>query len=223
MKKSLVLGILGLATAAVTSYGQGAVFLDNYFQSTFNPILVQNGLFSHEFIPIPAGWTVGLYYDPTPNQNIVAAVNAAEAADPMGVADPHSLNAALVAATGPGSTAPILSDFPGYFQASSSFMIQPGATTPAQASYTIVVVAYNGSSYMAGNTAMRGYSQAVFIQDAFPSIADGTADIGNFFPKGSSYTETAPMFEIWIVPEPDTLALAGLGGLSLWLLRRKKA
>ncbi len=60
MKRSFALGILGLAATAVSTYGQGCIFLDNYLNSTFNPILVQNGLFSHEFIPIPVGWTVGL-------------------------------------------------------------------------------------------------------------------------------------------------------------------
>jgi len=31
-----------------------------------------------------------------------------------------------------------------------------------------------------------------------------------------------PAFGVWGVPEPSTLALAGLGALSLWLVRRRK-
>lgn len=213
MKKSLVLGFLGLAAGAVSSYGQGAIFLDNYLLSTDNPV------YEHTFLGtflLPAGYTVGLYYDPTANQNIAAAVNAAEAADPFEESDPHSLNAALVAATGPGSTAPIYSmpALAGYFSASSSFLIQPGATVPAQSSYTIMLVAYNGATY--DTSIFRGYSAAVYIQDAAPSIAQG-GDIGEAFPANT------PLFTIFVTPEPGTLALAGLGGLALWLMRRKKA
>lgn len=204
MKKSLVLGILGLAAAAVTGYGQGCIFLDNYISSTYNPVCLTawngGGL-------APAGFTVGLYYDPTANANIVGSVLA----DPTGVADPTSLNAALVAATGPGSTASIFT--PGYFCATTSFLIQPSAAVPAQSSYTIMIVMYNGSSYY--TSTIRGHSAPVYVQDAAPSVAMG-GDIGYAFPANT------PM--IGFVPEPTTLALAGLGGLGmLFALRRKRA
>jgi hypothetical protein len=38
----------------------------------------------------------------------------------------------------------------------------------------------------------------------------------------ASMTGLTPAFGVWGVPEPSTLALAGLGSLSLWLLRRRK-
>jgi hypothetical protein len=207
MKKSLVLGILGLAVGAVTGYGQGYIFLDNYLSSTYNP-----GCLSAELGGglAPVGFTVGLYYDPIANANITSSVLA----DPTGIAIPTSLNAALVAATGPGSTAPILSFCPGYFSAGTSFLIQPDAATPAQSSYTIMLVAYNGSSY--ATSTIRLHSVAVYIQDAAPSVAYG-GDVGTFFPAG------VPMIPGALpIPEPGTLALAGLGGLSLLLFRRRK-
>jgi len=201
MKKSIVLGILGLAAAAVTGYGQGCIFLDNYISSTYNPVCLGADLDGLA----PVGFTVGLYYDHTANQNIIGAIGA----DPVGTAIPTSLNPLLVAATGPGSTAPIFT--PGYFMATASFLIQPGAAVPAQSSYTIMVVMYNGADYT--SSTIRGHSAAVYWQDAAPSVACG-ADIGNAFPANT------PM--IGIVPEPTTLALAGLGGLSLWFMRRKQ-
>ena len=205
MKKSIVLGILGLAAGAVSTCGQGCIFLDNYFSSTYNP-----ATYDAEFGGrlLPAGFTIGLFYDPVANQNIVGSV----AFDPTGVAIPTSLNPLLVAATGPGSTAPIYSDpsLYGYFSASTSFLIQPGAAVPPQSSYTIMLVAYNGSSYY--TSTIRRHSVAVYIQDAAPWVAWG-ADIGYAFPANT------PIFN---VPEPGTLALAGLGGLSLWLMRRKQ-
>ena len=64
MKKSIVLGILGLAAGAVASYGQGAVFLDNYVKSTYNPV--------YESVALGGGllnctFTAQIYYDPTAN------------------------------------------------------------------------------------------------------------------------------------------------------------
>ncbi len=202
MKKSLVLGILGLAAGAVSSHGQGNIYLDNYSSSTYNPVY-------YRFLEgggnlAPVGFTVGLYYDPTANANIVGSVLA----DPYGTADPTQLNPAFVAATGPGSTATIIT--PGYFFADTSFNIQPFATTPAQSSYTIMVVVYNGSSY--DTSALRAHSAPVYIQDAAPEVAEG-GDIGFAFPANT------PMIP---APEPGTLALGGLGGLSLLLMRRNK-
>ena len=202
MKKSLVLGILGLAAAAVSSYSQGNIYLDNYFSSTYNPVYL-SGEFGGGLAPV--GYKVGLYYDPIANANIVGSV----AADPTGMAYPPSLNAAFVAATGSGSTASIFT--PGYFWAATSFNIQPSAATPAQSSYTIMIVMYNGSSY--DTSTVRGHSAPVYVQDAAPTVPMG-GDIGYAFPANT------PM--IGFVPEPTTLALAGLGGLGLLLMRRKQ-
>jgi len=205
MKKSLVIGILGLAVGAVSSYGQGNLYLDNYFSSTYNGIfeavILGGGL-------VPTTFTAGIYYDTTANQNITGSV----AADPTGTALPGSLNAALVLATGTGSTAPFV--VPGYFAAPAAFNIQPGSLTPAQGSYTLMVVAYNGATY--ATSTIRGHSAAVYWQDAAPSTPNG-ADTGFAFAAG------VPMFSVSPVPEPTTLALGALGGLGLLLFRRKKA
>jgi hypothetical protein len=205
MKKSLVIGILGLAVGAVSSYGQGNIFLDNYLSSTYNGIfeavILGGGL-------VPTSFTAGIYYDTTANANITASV----AADPTGTALPGSLNPSLVLATGPGSTAPFV--VPGYFSAGPAFNIQPGSLTPAQGSYTLMIVAYNGSSY--ATSTIRGHSAAVYVLDAAPDIAYG-GDLGTFFATG------VPMFSVASVPEPTTLALGALGGLGLLLFRRKQA
>ena len=188
MKKSLVLGLLTLAAGALSSYGQGIVWLDNYDSSTYNPVR-----YSAEFGGglVGAGFTVGLYYDPTANQNITGSI----AADPTGFADPSTLNAAFIAATGPGSTASILSYDPGYFSADRGFLIQPDAAVPAQSRYTIMVVMYNGLNY--DSSTVRGHSAAVYVQDASPVYVFG-GDIGLDFPANT------PMIG---VPEPTTLAL----------------
>jgi len=212
MKKSLVLGILGLTAAAVSSYGQGAMFLDNYLASTFNPIAVQGGGLAG------AGFTVQLYYNPTVNVNTVGSV----ATDPTGIADPTTLGGGLVAATGLGSTATLpangLASLNGYFYSGQTFAIQASGTP---GSFTLMVVAYNGSSY--DTSTMRGHSAAVYGLSVAPQFAgSGGADIGTFFPEGTSLANL-PMFSVKPVPEPTTLALGGLGGLALLLLRRKQS
>jgi hypothetical protein len=209
MKKSLVLGILGLAVGVVSSYGQGAMFLDNYFSSTFNPVYLSAALGGGL---VPGGFTASIYYDHTANQNITGSITA----DPSGTALPGSLNALLVAATGVGSTAPFFTNptLAGYFSATDSYLIQPGSLNPAQGYYTIMVVAYNGATY--DTSSIRGHSAAVYVQDAAPSVGNGGA-IGTFFPA------SAPMFTVASVPEPTTLALGTLGGLGLLLFRRKQA
>lgn len=203
MKKSLAIGILGLAVGAISSYGQGNIFLDNYISSTYNGIFeavtLGGGL-------APLGFTAQVYYDPTADQNIVSTTSS----DPTGIADPTTLGS-YVAATGTGSTAPFV--VPGYFAAAAAFNIQPGSLTPPQASYTIMLVAYNGSSY--DTSTIRGHSAPVYWLDAAPDVPNG-ADTGFAFAAG------VPIFTVDPVPEPTTMALGALGGLGLLLFRRKQ-
>jgi len=81
------------------------------------------------------------------------------------------------------------------------------------------IAVYSGASYAtsqyAGHTASFSQSMATGLATAW--TADGSPATG-----GSGYLP--PTFTVAAVPEPTTLALAGLGGLaSLVALRRKQA
>jgi len=87
-------------------------------------------------------------------------------------------------------------------------------TTATSGVITFEVVAFNGSTY--ANSTIRGRSGSFTMNSlaASPSPLNGLGDNGQPFP--TMYVAS--------VPEPTTLALAGLGGLaSLVALRRKQA
>jgi hypothetical protein len=211
MKKSLVLGILGVGAFAASSYGQGFIHLDNYVGDG-----ATGGLVTYGSAGIPAngvsgaagvlgtgllsGWTVGLYY----------VLGTPSIVDPPSSGTPIS---PLVLGTGTGSTIDVFSStgIPGQFTPSSGFAVPGGA---AGGTVTLELLAYDTAGGSYAGAQYRGHSAP------FTLVMDGaftlppTANVG---PAFSTFGSTP-------VPEPTTLALAGLGGLaSLVALRRKQA
>jgi hypothetical protein len=106
MKRTLVASILGIAASVVTavsSYGQGSVWFDNYNNVNVNgpggygaPISIQGGGL------IPAGFTVDLYYalgtvsDPNASDPLAAPIGTLLSSRPVG--SPGFVNATIVTA-----------------------------------------------------------------------------------------------------------------------------
>jgi hypothetical protein len=208
MKKSIVAAVLGLGAMAVSSYGQGQITLDTYNSSSL-VYVTQGG------VGITGGFYVGLYYGPA-NSNI----NGSVAADPSGTADPISLYSGFTLATGNGAVVNTWVGTQGQFAnilsggGLSSFLIQPTGTT--QNSYSLMVVTYNNAAGYDQST-IRGHSAAFYMQSGNPITAN-SGDVG----LGGMPSFAA--FNVAPVPEPGTLALAGLGGFGMLMaLRRKKA
>jgi hypothetical protein len=198
MKKSILFGILGLAFSAAASFGAGAIFMDNY--NTYGPDVVYGpGGLGTPGTGLGVGWTAGLYFAP-------GDVRSSIIHDPIGSADPSTLGGGLTLGTGFGSTAAFYTtsgNTPGEFQAGADFTmnVNPGDTV------TLMVVAYNGSSY--ATSLNRGHSEAFIMTTKDPS-SPTAYKVGSFMPAFS-----VP------APEPATLALGGLGLASLLLFRRK--
>jgi hypothetical protein len=196
MKKSVLLGIIGLAAGMATSYGQGYITLDNYTSGLNTTPITYLGT------PLSSAWNVGLYF--------VGATTSAGSGLVEGAGNGIP-SATLALGTGAGATDTFASDNatgnPGFYGSSAAF--NTGSTTFTFA--TLEVIAYNGATY--ASSTIRGHS-AAFTMATVTATSPTPIYTGDF---SSSFIVTA-------VPEPATLALAGLGGLaSLVALRRKQA
>lgn len=210
MKKSLILGLLGLAVSVASSFGQGFIALDNY-DSTVHPLVTYgnnvpaNGIGGGPGTPgsgLLAGWTVGLYFA---QGNVTGSVGS----DPTGIADPATLGGGLLLATGPGSTAAVFTSTfgtPGQFFTPNTF--QASAAAPGS-TVTIMLIAYSGADY--ASAAYRGHSSAFTM-----TTAAGNAPVPNYIGDFMS------SFSVQQVPEPSTFALAGLGAAAMLIIRRRK-
>jgi hypothetical protein len=203
MKKTLLIGIVTLGASLATSFGQGYIVLDNY--NTGGPN-VTFGVGSGGTVGsgLDNNWTVGIY--------IADGTVAADAASGNG-----SISPLLSLGSGSGSTSVFASAATGgtlgQFLAANSFL---ASSLAAGSTVTVELVAYLTSAGSYDNSTIRGHS-AAFTMTTSAFNAPSKNAVGSFM-QGFSVTPVTP------VPEPSTLALAGLGGFGMLMaLRRKKA
>jgi len=208
MKKSLLLGLLGLAAAALPSFGQGTIALDNYDSVTHPTVKYGVGTGGTVGAAITAGnYTAGWYF-----VNTAGNFTANFAADPLGSALPTSLYSGagvLTLATGLGATGGIDNGDTG----TAGEYAPPQAFNPGLgegATVTVMLIAYNNGSYALASN--RGHSTAFTM----------TTSVGSAFAPFSGASETDGGFSVVPVPEPTVFALAGMGAAALMIVRRKK-
>ena len=199
MKKTVFLTVFGLATSVVLSHAQGYVIFSSYLANGGNGALASiSGNDGRTYYSglIGEGYTAALFY----------ALGT--------VSDPSGASPAFTLYTGPNDTAAydnsgaaIGIEGLGYFD--GGVAVIPGYTGGP---ITFEVAAFNGFSYADSSLRVRSGSFTMnFISTASqPVVALG--DNG----------QPMPDINIVIIPEPASLALAGLGGLvSLVMFRRK--
>lgn len=193
MKKTLVATILGIAAVA-TTFAQGFVSFNNY-----------GGLATDA--KITYGPTGGGPLNVGVNNTFSAAVFYQFGTVAWGgghLVDPSTSGWSLAPGTatiaGPGSNGP------GYFDA--GVLAIPGYSSGP---ISFVVVAYQTSAGNYTSSLIRGSS----VGFTLPSIATGLATPTEF---GAGFQP----FQVNLVPEPSSFALAGLGLAGLLIFRRRK-
>ena len=200
MKKKLLLSILGMA--AVSSFGQGVIRLDNY--STYGPYVTYGAGFGGlRGTGLGAGWTMGLFY-----WNAVGNFTGSTIADPIGWMDPTTLGNYRLG-TGTGSTAAFgYAGMPGaaYSPVAWAVPIAPGPA--GGATITLIIVAYEGASY-----------QSAFLRTHSAPFTLVTSDTSS---PSTIRTGTAMQAFSINSPEPSTFAFVCLGGGASLLFRRRR-
>jgi hypothetical protein len=201
MKKSIFIAVLGVtAVAATSSYGQGFVAFSSYIANGGSGALTST---FGTATPLGVGYTAYLYY----------ALGT--------VSDP--VNESLVSSI----TSPISGAFTLLAGSGTAYDNSGNAIGAAGLGYfdgaTLTIPSYSGGAISWEILASNGSGSVVGRSGSFTdsSIAGPDVPVGVI---GDNTTGGFPSFLVAPVPEPTTLALAGLGGLaSLVALRRKQA
>ncbi|MGB7767341.1 MAG: PEP-CTERM sorting domain-containing protein [Verrucomicrobiia bacterium] len=207
MKKSVLLGLVGVGMGVATSYGQGTVNFANYASSS-SPTITYAG----SNVPAgKAGLTLGGSF-------------AAELGFYNGIASSTSQLTMIAASltyfgidNGPGPNSdPDGAAYTGWFQGSVVNLAGYGwAAGQAGQTVTLDVFAFNNGSLAAATVAgSSGLFQVSETSTAGYNLLPPVALVGG---PGASFTVAN------VVPEPTTMALGGLGLAALTLFRRKQA
>jgi len=210
MERALIIGLLSVACATVSSFGQGTISVDTYNVINFSFVSYgSSGIPANGVSGTPGnvngglqqGWTMGLYY---------VVGNVTVGSDPSGNTGDPSTFGGLTLATGSGTTAPFgtsLTGFlPGYALSPVALSV-PGTSSAGGDIITVEIVAYSGSSYSAA--LYRGHSATFTMPTA--AFDSNPTKVGNYMPS----------FSVFPVPEPSVFALAGLSAVAVVFFRRR--
>jgi hypothetical protein len=153
-------------------------------------------------------WTIGFYY-------ALGDVTASVTPDPSGFDIPSG--GGLTLATGAAGDTSIIRNGPGggYFYTFSDAIINGWSA----GSITLEILAYSGADY--ASSLYRGHS-AAYLMTPIATTAPQAAPATSFPHNIGMPPAGMPQFSVFSVPEPSTLALAGLGAAGLSAFRRRK-
>jgi len=199
MKKSIILSIAGLTVAALSSYGQGSIAFDTYNAENLAGILTLYGEGPLVGTGLNSTFTGALLWSTSnPGDTATTAGTKGTPLNPV-----WTVGSVGTFATGAATA--------GYIQGPNLNISQ----TVGQNLF-FEIAAFNGSgtnvfgAYMTGS--MGGHSASFAA----------TLVTGLTLPNANQLNNMAP-FSVYNIPEPTTLALGGLGGLALLLLRRRQS
>jgi PEP-CTERM motif len=199
-----IIGTVGVVSLATSSYGQGSIFFNNYESTPYWPIVygagtgALQGTGAGANVDAELGYFIGTSSNPavfTLLASTITAVNPASIAPPNGSGAPTT-----------GYFEGPIASIPGYTSGPISFEILAWVASG---------VGSGAGGTFATSTINDGSAPMIWTEPSIPA----NPSPATFFTALSGETILTSA-----VPEPSTLALAGLGGLaSLVALRRKKA
>lgn len=205
MKKSLIIGLLGSTMAVLSANAQGFIQFNSYTANNSLGIITTFGSGvsgQTSGTGLTPGWTAGLLYS-------VAPINESATTDPASASAPLNASWTFAPNTAIYQTSASLTPSGLGYYVGSNF------TLPSYVSglvYFEVIAYQTGLTY--NTSTVRGHSASFST-----ALATGNNNVGTM-----DTMQPFSVFSVAPVPEPATLALAGLGGLaSLVMLRRKKA
>jgi len=220
MKRALIAAILGVAGSVATTYGQGVILFNNYSSTPYNPVVYNSnpalapaGLAGDNVND--SGVELQLFYALGTFGSVNSFLTAAGSAVGTTFIDTGLNQTAGFGATGPG----------GYYDDATTIALA-GWNASTAATATFYVEAFETTGIYAGggtyaNSLLTGASGLWTETTAPTGSANGIQPSSNPpEPFASGPPETVMTV---VVPEPTTLALAGLGGAALLAFRRKKA
>jgi hypothetical protein len=213
MKRKVIASVIGAAALvglAASSYGQGQVQFNTYLSTGYYPVSYS----SAAQIALGVGqYSAGANVDAELGYFVGTSSNPSD----------FTLIPSTIQALGT-DTEPVNGSGPsvgGYIEGGAVAGGIPGVTTAgAPVSFEILAWVASGNGAAGGTyDSVGGYSGSFIWTDSF-----GAASIGSTAPAQDFTALTGNAVLSLVVPEPTTLALAGLGGLaSLMAFRRKKA
>jgi hypothetical protein len=202
MKRSIFIAVLGMGSAAV-AFGQGKIDFSNY-TSPSAPKVTFNANGALDPVPGDAGLSVGSGV----NAELAYYVGTSVSDVPTSLAQMTLLSSSIVSFGLAGGDANG-STYAGWFE--GGVVTIPGVTSANNNFESFEVLAFVGSTYSGASYAGNS---SIFQS---PTTATSSSGVPGFVP-GSWQN-----FTVQAVPEPTTLAIAGLGSAALLALRRKKA
>jgi hypothetical protein len=207
-----VLGAAGLVGLATSSFGQGQIAFDTYSSVGYYPVTY--GAAAQTALGL-SGPSAGVNVDAELGYFVGAlSANTVFTLIPSTISALNNVSGPESPGTGPNLT--------GFIRSGAVAGGIPGVTTAgAPVSFEILAWVASGAGAAGGTyNSVGGYSGSFKWQDTFNAANIGSTAGAGFF---QDLTGNAVLNLVTPVPEPTTLALAGLGGAALLALRRKKA
>lgn len=212
MKKQILLTVLGFASAAA-AYGQGQVFFANY---NFGAGLNSPISFNANPLQVPAGKAglrVGSTFKVELQYSVAGSVSGAT--DPSWVSVPSSISSIGFGVVADGDNANNAGQF--YFGGVALPTVNSGNAGAVFFQILCWQTVGTGSGATFDAATLRGIS-GIFQSTAIKPVATGLSPAADF--AGYGLQPWTVQFDA--IPEPGTLALAGLGAAGLLLFRRRK-